>query len=344
MPGAFLHPFAKPTRERFPSITHGKGSLVWDHTGHEMIDAMASLWYCQIGHGRGDMADAIAGQARQIEAYSCFDPFTNGPADRLAEKIVSLTTTPDSRVFFTNSGSEAIDSAMKLARLTHVLNGHPERTLIISRVRGYHGTNYGGTSAQGLPLNKEGYGPLLEDVIQVDSDDVEALDWRGEHISTLLHGIIKAGTHSIVWDGTASGGGIVMNGVYYLKVTLTDTLDVNERLFSGTALCTAFDLEETYRQGGIGTTDATGFYSTRDLDFFPSLQGHEWQDAIAPDGDYLGVFSFSDTVTIRVSTPSPPAGGWIYHMSLDIVLVDGPNYMEFHFVPDDSTGVFMVGR
>ncbi len=175
MPGAFLHPFAKPTRERFPSITHGKAALVWDHTGHEMIDAMASLWYCQIGHGRGDMADAIAGQARQIEAYSCFDPFTNGPADRLAEKIVALTTTPDARVFFTNSGSEAIDSAMKLARLTHVLNGHPERTLIISRVRGYHGTNYGGTSAQGLPLNKEGYGTLLDDVIQVDSDDIEAL-------------------------------------------------------------------------------------------------------------------------------------------------------------------------
>ena len=175
MPGAFLHPFAKPSRERFPSITHGKGSFVWDHTGHEMIDAMASLWYCQIGHGRGDMADAIAGQVRQIEAYSCFDPFTNGPADELAEKIASLTSMPDARVFFTNSGSEAIDSAMKLARLTQVLDGQPERRLIISRVRGYHGTNYGGTSAQGLPLNKEGYGTLLEDVVQVPADDIEAL-------------------------------------------------------------------------------------------------------------------------------------------------------------------------
>jgi adenosylmethionine-8-amino-7-oxononanoate aminotransferase len=175
MPGAFLHPFAKPSRERFPSITHGKGSLVWDHTGHEMIDAMASLWYCQIGHGRGDMADAIAGQVRQIEAYSCFDPFTNGPADELAEKIASLTLMPEARVFFTNSGSEAIDSAMKLARLTQVLDGQPERRLIISRVRGYHGTNYGGTSAQGLPLNKEGYGTLLDEVVQVAADDIEAL-------------------------------------------------------------------------------------------------------------------------------------------------------------------------
>jgi putrescine aminotransferase len=64
---------------------------------------------------------------------------------------------------------------MKLARLTQVLDGQPERRLIISRVRGYHGTNYGGTSAQGLPLNKEGYGTLLDDVVQVPADDIEAL-------------------------------------------------------------------------------------------------------------------------------------------------------------------------
>lgn len=175
MPGAFLHPFAKPSREHFPSIVQGKGALVWDDTGHEMIDAMASLWYCQIGHGRGDMADAIAGQIRKIGAYSCFDPFTNDPADALAEKIAELTPIPDARVFFTNSGSEAVDSAMKLARLTQVLDGQPERRLIISRVGGYHGTNYGGTSAQGLPLNKEGYGTLLDDVVQVPADDIEAL-------------------------------------------------------------------------------------------------------------------------------------------------------------------------
>lgn len=175
MPGAFLHPFAKPTRDTFTTITHGKGALVWDDTGHEMIDAMASLWYCNIGHGRGDMADAIAAQIRSIEAYSCFDPFTNAPAEELAEKIASLTPMENARVFFTGSGSESVDTAMKLARLTHVQNGHPERRLIISRVRGYHGTNYGGTSAQGIALNKQGYGTLLDDVVQVDSDDIEAL-------------------------------------------------------------------------------------------------------------------------------------------------------------------------
>jgi putrescine---pyruvate transaminase len=175
MPGAFLHPFAKPTRERFTTIARGEGSLLWDADGNELIDAMASLWYCQIGHGRREIGDVVAHQISTIEAYSCFDPFTNAPADALAERIAALCPLPNARVFFAGSGSEAVDSAMKLARLAQVRAGHPERRLIISRQRGYHGTNYGGTSAQGLPLNREGYGDLLADVVQVPSDDIEAL-------------------------------------------------------------------------------------------------------------------------------------------------------------------------
>ncbi len=175
MPGAFLHPFAKPTRERFVSIERGDGALLWDTDGNELIDAMASLWYCQVGHGRREIADAVAAQMTAIAAYSCFDPFTNAPADALAERVAELSPIPDARIFFANSGSEAIDSAMKLARLAHVQAGRPERQVIISRTRGYHGTNYGGTSAQGIAPNRSGYGELLADVVQVPSDDVEAL-------------------------------------------------------------------------------------------------------------------------------------------------------------------------
>ncbi len=175
MPGAFLHPFAKPTRPAFVTIVRGDGATLWDADGRELIDAMASLWYCQIGHGRRDIADAVADQISTLEAYSCFDPFTNEPADTLAARIADLSPIPDARVFFAGSGSEAVDTAMKLARLTHVLAGHPERRLIITRTRGYHGTNYGGTSAQGIALNREGYGELLADVVQVPADDSEAL-------------------------------------------------------------------------------------------------------------------------------------------------------------------------
>ncbi len=175
MTGAFLHPFAPPSREAFIALDRGKDAIVWDTDGNEYIDAMASLWYCAIGHGRDEMADAIARQIRTLETYSCFDPFTTPAADQLAERLVDLTPIPDARVFLCQSGSEAVDSAMKLARVAHVQSGHPERTLIISRMRGYHGTNYGGTSAQGLPVNKRGWGQLLPEVVQVPSDDIEAL-------------------------------------------------------------------------------------------------------------------------------------------------------------------------
>lgn len=175
MPGAFLHPFASPTREHFVSIARGEGALLWDTEGNEYVDAMASLWYCAVGHGRREIAEAVGSQIATLAAYSCFEPFTNPAAEALTERLVELTPIDDARVFLCGSGSEAIDTAMKLARLAHVLAGHPERTLIITRTGGYHGTNYGGTSAQGIAPNKEGYGPLLTDVIQVPGHDVEAL-------------------------------------------------------------------------------------------------------------------------------------------------------------------------
>ncbi len=172
---SFLHPFAKPTRQTFTVITRGDGALIWDADGNEYVDAMASLWYCNAGHGRAEIADAVAEQLRTVAAYSCFDPFTNGPADELAARLAALTPMPDARVFLCGSGSEAVDTAMKLARLAQRMAGHPERTLIVSRERGYHGTNLGGTSAQGIAPNREGWGPLVPDVVQVPSDDSEAL-------------------------------------------------------------------------------------------------------------------------------------------------------------------------
>lgn len=175
MPSAFLHPFAKPTRDQFVRIVRGEGALLWDSDGNEIVDGMASLWYCAVGHGRREIADAVHAQMTVLEAYSCFDPFTTGPAEDLAELLVGIAPMTDSRVFLCCSGSEAVDSAMKLARLAHVQAGNPQRSLIISRTRGYHGTAYGGTSAQGIAPNREHFGPYVGDVVQVPADDVEAL-------------------------------------------------------------------------------------------------------------------------------------------------------------------------
>ena len=190
MPAAFLHPFAKPTREAFIRIDRGEGALVWDSQGRELVDGMASLWYNAIGHGRGEMADAIAAQSLTLGAYSTFDPFTNEPAETLAEELRAIAPTPNARIFYTSSGSEAIDSAMKLARIAHVQAGQPQRKLIISRNRGYHGAAYGGTSAQGIAPNKENFGPFVDEVLQVPAEDIEALatlmSQRGNEVAAII--------------------------------------------------------------------------------------------------------------------------------------------------------------
>ncbi|MBM3718506.1 MAG: aspartate aminotransferase family protein [Actinobacteria bacterium] len=204
MTGKFLHSFAKPSSESFVNIVRGDMARLWDDAGTRYIDAIGSLWYCQIGHGRREMAEAVAAQMSTLETYSTFDPFTNPLADATAERIAGLSPISDARVFLCGSGSEAIDTAMKLARVAQIQAGHPERGVIIARDRGYHGTNYGGTSAQGLPLNKVGYGQLLEGVVQVDADDIEAMSvemerHRGRIAAVIAEPVQGAGG---VWPAT----------------------------------------------------------------------------------------------------------------------------------------------
>ena len=190
MSGSFLHPFTPPRKSEFLNIVRGDGAVVWDDAGNPYIDGMASLWYVNIGHGRDEMADAIAAQARTLAAYHAFDPFTNGPADAAAEKISVLSPYSNSRVFFGTSGSEAVDTAMKMARIAQREAGHPEKMIVVSRERGYHGTNYGGTSLQGIAPNRDGWGPLVPGVVNVTADDEEAMKQifadYGEEIAAVI--------------------------------------------------------------------------------------------------------------------------------------------------------------
>jgi adenosylmethionine-8-amino-7-oxononanoate aminotransferase len=164
--------------------------VVFDDEGKRYVDALASLWYCQIGHGRADMAEAIAGQVHLLENYNCFDIFTNEPAEQFCEEVAALAPIPEARVFLTNSGSEAVDSAIKLVRQAMTRRGEPDRHLIVTRHHAYHGVTYGGMSAQGLPPNKEGFGPLLEGVFQASHDDIgevaELFREQGDRIAAVF--------------------------------------------------------------------------------------------------------------------------------------------------------------
>jgi putrescine---pyruvate transaminase len=172
---SFLHPFAAPRRTDFVNIAGGDGAELWDDTGKRYIDGMASLWYMNIGYGRGEVGEAIAGAAANLGAYHTFERFTCEPTDRLADLIVELSPFDRARVFFGSGGSDAVDTAMKLARISQREAGHPDKTVILSREHGYHGTHFGGTSAQGLPLNKEGWGELVPDVVNVAGPDLESM-------------------------------------------------------------------------------------------------------------------------------------------------------------------------
>ncbi len=174
---AFLHSFADPAKAEgdFVKMVRAEGSTIWDHEGKAYLDGMASLWYCQAGHGRAEIIEAISAQLHRMDAYNTFDPFTNEPAERAAELVAERSPHPDGRVFFGCSGSEAVDTALKLVRLTQRLRGHPDKQVVVRRTNGYHGTNFGGTSAQGIAPNREGWGDLVPHFVEVPHDDIEAM-------------------------------------------------------------------------------------------------------------------------------------------------------------------------
>src|SRR5215213_10749164 len=99
-------------RERALTIVRGEGALVWDDTGREYVDVTAAQWFCNIGHGRAELADAAARQMRELAAYHTFGPFTNPPAEELAQRVAAIAPLDDEKVFFRAGGcSAAIDTA-----------------------------------------------------------------------------------------------------------------------------------------------------------------------------------------------------------------------------------------
>lgn len=187
---ALLHAFAKASEESFVSLVRAEGVRAWDDQGKEYIDALASLWYCQVGHGRREIIDAVAAQLRELSSFHTFAPLGSAISDQAAERIVSVSPFPDGRVFLCCSGSESIDSAVKLLRKVPILKGQPERQIILRRARGYHGTNLGGTSVQGIAANREGWGELLPHVIEIDATNIESaanvFAEHGDHIAGVI--------------------------------------------------------------------------------------------------------------------------------------------------------------
>ncbi len=178
MPTRFWHGFADMhvIKDREVVIASGEGALITDTNGREYIDATAALWFCNAGYGRREIADAVAEQLARLPGYSSFGAYTTDATLEVADRIAALAPFPDAVVFLASGGSDAIDTATKLARRYWDVVGKPHKTLLVSREHSYHGMHAMGTSLGGIPALRNGYGgePFIAEVVHVPALDVEA--------------------------------------------------------------------------------------------------------------------------------------------------------------------------
>lgn len=142
-------------------VVSAQGHWLVDEQGRRVFDALSGLWTCGAGHSREEIREAVARQLGTLDYAPAFQ-FGHPGAFRLADRVARLLPDPLNHVFFTNSGSESVDTAVKMARAYWRLKGQAGKTRLIGRARGYHGVNVGGTSLGGIGGNRKAFGQLLE--------------------------------------------------------------------------------------------------------------------------------------------------------------------------------------
>lgn len=190
-----------------PIIVRGEGCHVWDEKGNRYFDGLSALFCVNIGHGRADVAQAGADQARELGFFTNWT-YAHPPAIELAARIAKLAPGDLNRVFFTSGGSESVESALKLARQYHKLTGHPNKTKVIAREIAYHGTTLGALSATGIPNLREPYEPLTPGGCHVPNTNVYRLP---EHMSP--GDLAEAVAKRIEFEGPDTVAAVIMEPV-----------------------------------------------------------------------------------------------------------------------------------
>jgi hypothetical protein len=179
-----------------PVMVRGEGPYVWDQNGKRYLDGLSGLFTSQIGHGRTELAEAASKQASEL-AYFPLWTYAHPRAIELAERLAELAPGDLNRVFFTTGGSEAVESAWKLARQYFKVTGEPSRFKVISRDIAYHGTTMGALSITGIPSLKTPFEPLVPGALKVANtnfyrapyfaDDLEAFGrWAADEIARTI--------------------------------------------------------------------------------------------------------------------------------------------------------------
>jgi beta-alanine--pyruvate transaminase len=144
-------------------IARGQGMYYYDPQGRELIDGLAGLWCSLAGHGRKEITAAVTAQIQELDFAPTFQ-FAHPKVVELAGRLTAIAPPGLDHVFFCNSGSEAADTALKIALAYWRAKGQAQRTRLVGRVRGYHGTNFGGMSVGGIANNRKAFGTLLGQV------------------------------------------------------------------------------------------------------------------------------------------------------------------------------------
>jgi adenosylmethionine-8-amino-7-oxononanoate aminotransferase len=165
------HPKAMKAEGARPDIIHrGEGCWVWDIDGHKLLDGVAGLWSCNLGHSCKPVRDAVVAQLDELPFFNTFRGTTHPRAIELSRALVELMR-PDgvAAVMFSNGGSDAVEGALKLARQFHKLRGDKDRSKFVALKQGYHGVHFGGMSVNGNSNFRRPYEPLLPGCFHIDS-------------------------------------------------------------------------------------------------------------------------------------------------------------------------------
>src|SRR4051794_16687526 len=157
-----------------PIIVRGDGCYVWDDKGNRYFDGLSALFCVNIGHGRHEVAQAGADQARELDFFTTWS-YAHPRAFELSARIANLAPGDLNRVFFTSGGSEAVETALKLARQYHKLTGNPNKHKVIAREIAYHGTTMGALAATGIPGLREPFEPFMPGGVHVPNTNLYRL-------------------------------------------------------------------------------------------------------------------------------------------------------------------------
>jgi adenosylmethionine-8-amino-7-oxononanoate aminotransferase len=163
-----------PASPPAPMIVRGDGCYVEDADGRRLLDGLSSLFCVNIGHGRADVAEAAARQGAELGYFSNWS-FSHPRAAELAARVAGLAPGDLNRVFFTTGGSEAVESAIKLARQYHKLSGNPLKTKVIARAGAYHGTSFGALALTGIPMMRVPFEPVMPGACHVPNTNTYRL-------------------------------------------------------------------------------------------------------------------------------------------------------------------------